>query len=110
MHDTLNGGRRFRNLNVVDCFSREALAVEVDTGLSGHRVVRVLQRLLETRGKPTQNGVIESFNGKMRDECLNEASKIAIEIEEKVNSNRTDREKGSFMWIYSQHRIKRRCE
>ncbi len=22
-------------------------------------------------GKPTQNGVIESFNGKMRDECLN---------------------------------------
>ena len=22
-------------------------------------------------GKPTQNGVIESFNGKLRDECLN---------------------------------------
>ena len=106
MHDTLCGGRCFRTLNVVDCFSREALAVEVDTSLSGHRVVRVLQRLLETRGKPdviqvdngseftgaaldewahknhiklhfiepgkpTQNGVIESFNGKMRDECLN---------------------------------------
>ncbi len=42
MHDTLNGGRRFRTLNIVDCFSREALAVEVDTSLSGHRVVRVL--------------------------------------------------------------------
>jgi putative transposase len=23
-------------------------------------------------GKPTQNGYIESFNGKFRDECLNE--------------------------------------
>jgi transposase InsO family protein len=23
-------------------------------------------------GKPTQNGFIESFNGKLRDECLNE--------------------------------------
>ena len=31
MHDTLNGGRRFRTLNIVDCWSREALAVEVDT-------------------------------------------------------------------------------
>ncbi len=106
MHDTLNGGRRFRTLNIVDCFSREALAIEVDTSLTGHRVVRVLQTLLETRGKPqviqvdngpeftgraldewahknqiklhfiepgkpTQNGVIESLNGKMRDECLN---------------------------------------
>ncbi len=106
VHDTLCGERTFRALNVVDCFSREALAVEVDTGLSGQRVARVLQRLVEMRGKPqtiqvdngpeftgraldewahknqvklhfiepgkpTQNGVIESFNGKMRDECLN---------------------------------------
>ncbi|MBW3636487.1 MAG: IS3 family transposase, partial [Armatimonadetes bacterium] len=41
MHDTLNGGSRFRTLNILDCFSRaalavEALAVEVDTSLSGH--------------------------------------------------------------------------
>ncbi len=60
MHDTLNGGRRFRTLNIVDCFSRESLAFEVDTSLSGHRVVRVLQRLLEMRGKPQ---VIQVDNG-----------------------------------------------
>lgn len=105
--DTLSCGRRFRGLNIVDCHSREALYIEVDTSLSGQRVVRALQWLGETRGlpqtiqvdngpeftgraldewafrnlvklhfiapgKPVQNAVIESFNGKMRDECLNQ--------------------------------------
>ena len=67
MHDTLCGGRglsgtlkRFRTLPVVDCISREALAVEVATSLTGKRVVRGLQRLLETRGKPE---VIQVDNG-----------------------------------------------
>lgn len=60
MHDTLNGGRRFHTLNIVDCFTREDLAVEADTSLSGHRVARVLQRLLETRAKPE---VIQVDNG-----------------------------------------------
>jgi putative transposase len=31
----------------------------------------VALKLIEA-GKPTQNGYIESFNGKFRDECLNE--------------------------------------
>ncbi len=66
MHDILNGGRRFRTLNIVGCFSRKALAVEVDTTLSGHRVVRVLQRLLETRGKPQ---VIQVDNGPAPEEA-----------------------------------------
>ena len=35
MHDTLCGGRVFRTLNEVDCFSREAVAVEVDTKRAG---------------------------------------------------------------------------
>lgn len=105
--DTLSCGRRFRSLNIVDCHSREALCLEVDTSLSGQRVVRALQQLSATRGlpqtiqvdngpeftgraldewafrnrvklhfiepgKPVQNAVIESFNGKMRDECLNQ--------------------------------------
>ncbi len=60
MHDTLCSGRGFRTLNMVDCFSREALAVEVGTSLTGKRFVRVLQRLLETRGKPE---VIQVDNG-----------------------------------------------
>ncbi|PJK09566.1 hypothetical protein CO614_09660 [Lysobacteraceae bacterium NML120232] len=31
-----------------------------------------IQHLLIEPGKPMQNGYIESFNGKFRDECLNE--------------------------------------
>ena len=106
-HDLLATGQRLRTLNIVDDFSRECPAIEVDTSLPGARVVRVLERLAETRGlpteiildngpemigkvldqwawrngvrlhfidpgKPTQNAFIESFNGRFRDECLNE--------------------------------------
>ena len=105
--DQLANGRRFRLLTVVDVFTRECLAVEVDTSLTGQRVTRVLERLQAVRGrpeglrtdngpefaghaldnwayaqgvkldfiepgKPMQNGHVESFNGKIRDECLNE--------------------------------------
>jgi putative transposase len=105
--DALNTGRKFRSLNIVDDYNRECLAAEVDTSLTGARVVRVLERLGEERGlpqtlvldngpefagraldvwaysqsvklhfidpgKPVQNAFVESFNGKMRDECLNE--------------------------------------
>jgi putative transposase len=107
VHDSLETGRRIRTLNIVDDFTRECLAIEVDTSLSGRRVARVLDAIGETRGypktivmdngteltslamacwardrkvrlhfiqpgKPTQNAFIESFNGRFRDECLNE--------------------------------------
>jgi len=107
VHDTLATGRKFRTLNIVDDFTREALAIEVDTSLGGLRVVRVLDRLAVQRGlpqvivvgngpefagpaldgwayrsnvkihfirpgKPVENAYAESFNGKFRDECLNE--------------------------------------
>lgn len=106
VHDQLADGRRIRTLNVVDDCTRECLAIEVDTSISGVRVARVLENLVVTRGKPVritldngpeltshalqkwangqsiclsyiepgkpmQNGYIESFNGKFRDECLN---------------------------------------
>jgi putative transposase len=105
--DALASGRRFRILNIVDDCTREALACEVDTSLGGERVVRVLERLMEMRGKPgallsdngpeftsraldqwvykqgveqffiqpgkpQQNAFAESFNGKFRNECLDE--------------------------------------
>ena len=105
--DTLASGRRFRTLNIVDDFTRECLAIEVDTSLGGSRVVRVLDRLLAHRGRPTvivcdngpefagrtldawaygagvkihfirpgkpvENCYVESFNGKFRDQCLND--------------------------------------
>jgi putative transposase len=108
VQDTLATSRRFRTLNVVDDLTRECLAIEVDTSLGGARVVRVLQRLVQLRGrpevivcdngpefagraldawayqvgvkihfirpgKPVENCFVESFNGKFRDECLNES-------------------------------------
>jgi putative transposase len=105
--DGLIGGRRMRCLAIVDDFSRECLAAEVDTSITGRRVVAVLERLRDLRGlpesitvdhgpefegkvldawayergvrlnfirpgKPVENAYIESFNGRFRDECLNE--------------------------------------
>ena len=105
--DTLVSGRRFRILTLVDDFSRECLALVLDTSLTGMRVARELDRVAEIRGypgmivsdngseltsnailawqqqravewhyiapgKPMQNGFVESFNGRLRDECLNE--------------------------------------
>jgi len=105
--DALACSRKFRVLAVVDDFSRECLALVVDNSLSGVRVARELDRIVERRGspcmivsdngteltsrailgwqqdhrvewhyiapgKPTQNDFIESFNGRLRDECLNE--------------------------------------
>jgi putative transposase len=42
VHDNLANGRSFRILTIIDEWSRECPAMEVDTSLSGHRVVRVL--------------------------------------------------------------------
>jgi putative transposase len=91
--DVLADGRRFRVLVVVDDFTRECLALVVDTSLSGVRVARELDRLAEQRGLPlmivSDNGTeltsrailawqkecgVESLNGRFRDECLNEHS------------------------------------
>jgi putative transposase len=106
--DALGDGRKFRALTIVDDFTRESPAIEVDFSLTGERVVRVLDRLSVTRGlpraivldngpefvsqaldqwahrrgvalqfiepgKPVQNAHGESFNGRFRDECLNES-------------------------------------
>jgi putative transposase len=105
--DALSWGRRFRILAIVDDFTREALALVVDTSIGGRRLVRELDTLIARRGrpntivsdngtemtsravlewtngmaidwhyiapgKPQQNGLVESFNGRLRDECLNE--------------------------------------
>jgi len=63
-------GRRFRALVIVDDFSRECPAIEVDILLGGARVVTVLQRLVETRGLPeaitADNG--HEFTGKVMNE------------------------------------------
>jgi len=58
--DSIVTGRRFRALAIVDDYSRECPAIEVDTSLGGRRVVGVLERLAETRGLPD---VITMDNG-----------------------------------------------
>ena len=104
--DAVAGQRSFRAFTLVDDYTRECLAIEVDTSLTGERVRRVLDRVTAERGcpqalladngpeftsrileawalerkvrqefiepgKPTQNAFIESFNGRLREECLN---------------------------------------
>ena len=105
--DALSNGRRLKCLTIVDDFTKEAVDIVVDHGISGLYVARVLDHAARFRGypkalrtdqgpeftsraldqwayangvslkliqagKPTQNAYIESFNGKFRDECLNE--------------------------------------
>jgi len=60
MADRLGDGRAFRLLNVLDDFNREGRGIEVDFSLPAERVVRVLNQIIEWRGKP---GAIRVDNG-----------------------------------------------
>jgi putative transposase len=52
MQDSLLSGRKFRTFNVLDDYSRQALAVEIDTSLPSSRVIRTLEQIISERGKP----------------------------------------------------------
>lgn len=52
VQDNLWSGRKFRCLTLMDTFTREGLAVEVDFSLGGERVKRVLEHLCTMRGGP----------------------------------------------------------
>jgi putative transposase len=104
--DSLAKMQKFRVFTLVDQYTRECPAIEVDTSLPSLRVIRVLERLAQQRGlseemtcdngpefvscqlqawctqkrvllryiapgKPMQNGHVESFNGRFREEYLN---------------------------------------
>lgn len=60
MHDALANGRAFRTFNVLDDYNREGLGIEVDFGLPSGRITRVLDQIIEWRGKPM---AIRSDNG-----------------------------------------------
>lgn len=60
MQDTLESGRKFRTLNIIDDYNREALAVEVDYSFPSSKVVEMVNRVIEWRGKPQE---IRSDNG-----------------------------------------------
>ena len=106
MVDNLFDGRKLRMPKVVDCCSRESLAIHVGQSLMGDDVVRVLNAIVQVRGqprtiktdngsefigkvmdkwayervveldfsrpgRPTDNAMVESFNGRLCQECLN---------------------------------------
>ena len=58
MGDALMHGQRFRTFNVLDDFSREVLAVEVDTNVPVARIIRVLDRIAAWRGYPTRSACL----------------------------------------------------
>ncbi len=58
--DGLATGRMVRILSVVEAYTRECQALEADTSLGSGRVTRVLERLVEERGRPEN---VRSDNG-----------------------------------------------
>ena len=80
--DQLVGGQRFRLLSLSITIAVRAWQSEVGQRLTGDDVVRVLEGVASQSsgvkldfsrpGNPTDNAFIESFNGRLRDECLNQ--------------------------------------
>jgi hypothetical protein len=52
VHDAAASGRKFRVLSVIDVYTRECLALEVDTSFASRRVTRVLEQIVAERGVP----------------------------------------------------------
>ena len=50
VHDAVECGRAIRVLSVVDAYTRECLALEVDTSFASRRVTRVLDAIVAERG------------------------------------------------------------
>ena len=106
VHDRTSNGRVIRMLTIIDEYTRECLAIEVNRKLNSRNVMDVLSQLFLERGTPQyirsdngpefiakrlrwwlsrhkidtlfiepgspwENGYIESFNGRLRDELLN---------------------------------------
>lgn len=60
MSDSLWNGRKFRLINIIDDYKREALHMEIDTSIPSLRLIRILNQLKSYRGVPkairTDNG------------------------------------------------------
>lgn len=100
MYDNLYCGRSFRTLNVIDEGTRECLAIEVDTSLPAARLIRVLDRLKEERGLPSQirldNGP-ELIAGEFIDWCeMNNISLAYIQPGKPQQNGFAERFNGSF--------------
>ena len=58
--DALTTGRALRTFTLIDSYTKESLAIEVNTGISSRQVTRVLERVIAERGVP---GAIRCDNG-----------------------------------------------
>ena len=121
MSDELYNEQRIRLLTLVDNYTREGLAIEVNRHCGGQQVAEILSLVVLERcrpekikvdngpefaskkldqwaylhgveldfsrpGKPTDNAVIEAFNGRLREECLNQSWFLSLEdAKEKIN-------------------------
>lgn len=108
--DSLWDGRRYRVLNIIDDFTREALAMEVGTSISSHRVVRVLNQLDKEGLKPNtirvDNGP-EFISRTFRRYCLDNGITIQyIEPGKPVQNGFIERFNGSYrkelldIWVF----------
>jgi transposase InsO family protein len=112
--DRTEDGRQLKLLAVIDEYTRESLAIEVDRSFTAQDVIGILQYLFAVRGTPQylrsdngpefvaqavrrwlekasvealfiakgspwENGYVESFNGKLRDDLLNRELFLSLE-------------------------------
>lgn len=76
MEDRLENGRKFRTLNIIDDYNREALAIDIEYSFPSIKVIEMVKRVIDWRGKPDE---IRSDNGPefiakvFEDFCLNSA-------------------------------------
>jgi transposase InsO family protein len=112
--DRTENGRQLKLLAVIDEYTRECLAIEVDRSFTAQDLIGILQYLFAVRGTPQylrsdngpefvaqtvrgwleragvatlfiakaspwENGYVESFNGKLRDELLNRELFLSLE-------------------------------
>ena len=126
MSDELYNEQRIRILTLVDNYTRESLAIEVNQHLGGQQVAEILSLVTLERGipekimvdngpeftskkldqwaylngveldfsrpgKPTDNALIEAFNGRFREECLNQSWFLSLEdAKEKIDAWREE--------------------
>lgn len=135
-------GRVFRMLTLIDEYSRECLAIDVERRLTSENVLERLSDLFVRRGvpdyirsdngpeftakavrewlervgvktlfielgSPWENGYVESFNGKLRDELLNTEIFDTL-LEAKVLVERWRREYNTVRWGIG-HRLRKRA-
>lgn len=51
-HDSLQNGKSYRLLNIIDDCNREGLGIEIDFSLPAARVIKTLDQIIEWRGTP----------------------------------------------------------